>query len=1041
MADDKYWLSLGPITAAEKTTAANYLNKNSIAVNKRSLAHRIARMRKRGQVNRYLKGKEQAATDPNTPWQILYGETTCGGTITFIHTSGPVDQKDLYVHLVITLAAHEIYLIRKVWFNGYELTWGTDLTTRPTAVVTATGIFNGLVKMQINYGSDSQSALSELVADVPTKWTSNHRQRGHAHVYIRLKWSETIFKDGLPDIYFEVAGKYDVIDPRTGSPAPGAQNAAMILYDYMLNSRWGFGCVSSDFNTTRLNQACNDCEDAMSLLGGGTENRYLISTRITSDQAPGTVIEDMLAAMHGRLPFTEGKFSLWVGKARSSTVLTITADMIIGDISVVTKTPRADNFNSVRGSFISKQNNNEQSDFPEVKNATYITEDGEKIYEDLTFAMVTSAPTVQRLAKIELESIRQGIVVEFTSRLDAYQAEPGEWIGITYARFGWSNKTFEVTRSGIVIEEDDSGSPYFAVRITAQETGSGVYDWSTGDETTFDVAPNTNLPNPFVVSDPSSLSLASGTNYLYMRQDGTIFARLYASWVASPDAFVVDGGRYEIQYKKSADAGWLNTTPVPGSSNNVYILDVQDGHYYDVRIRAVSAMNGFGNWVTTTNHFVVGKTAPPADVSSLSTTIGGFGIKLTWPPVGDLDVREYEIRYGGTGDAWSAVASTAIRVRTTEFFFRTFVAGTYKFQVKAVDTTGNYSGTEATANLTVSVPTAPTNYSVIQIDNNVLVDWDPPSSAIFPIDYYNVYKGATFAGSTLIGKVGGTFYTYIEKIGGSFTYWVTAVDTAGNEGTQIGQNLTVYNPPDYLLVDSRTLNPNIATLTRAVDEGNGLSFLAPVNVTETWTQHFTSNSQTTIAGLIGAGYTYWVQPTTASAGTADWTIDLVSTYAQNLITISYLNTQIAGSTTVTPTISWKALAGDPWTNGTAGATQVFATNFRYVKVSFSCLGASNLALSRISTVFVKVDTKKQTDSGTKAAVSTDVGGTVTSFNLPFLDITSIVVTPQATSSVTPVVDFSDVPNPTSFKVLLFNTAGTRVSGDFRWTAEGIINVL
>ena len=35
-----------------------------------------------------------------------------------------------------------------------------------------------------------------------------------------------------------------------------------------------------------------------------------------------------------------------------------------------------------------------------------------------------------------------------------------------------------------------------------------------------------------------------------------------------------------------------------------------------------------------------------------------------------------------------------------------------------------------------------------------------------------------------------------------------------------------------------------------------------------------------------------------------------------------------------------------------------------------------------------------------------------------------------------VVNFVDTPNPTTFKVLLFDTNGVRVSGDFDYTARG-----
>ncbi len=311
MANQNYWLSLGPISSEERNKAKEYLSKHNLPFNKKSLQQRVAKMRKRRAINRYLRGREEATSDPNMPWKIVYGDVVTGGAITFIHTSGPSDQKDLYLHLIVTIAAHQINLIRKVFFNGIEVAWKTALSTRPTGVVQADGIFDGLVKMQINYGSDSQSALSEAVADVPTKWTSDHRQRGHAHVYFRLKWNETVFKDGMPDISFLVSGKYDIIDPRTSTQVPGAANAAIVLYDYMTNTRWGMGVSSGEFNSTRLNQAVSDCEDSIALAGGGTELRYLINTHFGADQSPGSVVEEMIQSMHARLPYTEGKFSLW----------------------------------------------------------------------------------------------------------------------------------------------------------------------------------------------------------------------------------------------------------------------------------------------------------------------------------------------------------------------------------------------------------------------------------------------------------------------------------------------------------------------------------------------------------------------------------------------------------------------------------------------------------------------------------------------------------------------------------------------------------
>jgi hypothetical protein len=54
----------------------------------------------------------------------------------------------------------------------------------------------------------------------------------------------------------------------------------------------------------------------------------------------------------------------------------------------------------------------------------------------------------------------------------------------------------------------------------------------------------------------------------------------------------------------------------------------------------------------------------------------------------------------------------------------------------------------------------------------------------------------------------------------------------------------------------------------------------------------------------------------------------------------------------------------------------------------------------------------------------------------FVDIEGISVTPNGTAARIAIYDFVDAPNPTSFKVLLFDTSGNRVTGGFSWQARG-----
>lgn len=165
-------------------------------------------------------------------------------------------------------------------------------------------------------------------------------------------------------------------------------------------------------------------------------------------------------------------------------------------------------------------------------------------------------------------------------------------------------------------------------------------------------------------------------------------------------------------------------------------------------------------------------------------------------------------------------------------------------------------------------------------------------------------------------------------------------------------------------------------------------------------------------------------------------IDYGAVLASSKISTVLTTNTIAGSTSTTPTLAYKKLSGDPWTTY-AGVGSVFATDFRYFRAQWDFASTGGDDLLQITGLNVKLDSKLKNDSGTGTANAADSGGTAVSFGVAFVDIDSISVTPLATSSVVAVYDFVDSPNPTSFKVLLFNSSGTRISGAFSWSARGV----
>jgi len=182
-------------------------------------------------------------------------------------------------------------------------------------------------------------------------------------------------------------------------------------------------------------------------------------------------------------------------------------------------------------------------------------------------------------------------------------------------------------------------------------------------------------------------------------------------------------------------------------------------------------------------------------------------------------------------------------------------------------------------------------------------------------------------------------------------------------------------------------------------------------------------------------------------------LDYGTTLAGTKVTMTFTGEHVAGTTTITPKISTSPTgpndspaASYSWTDFNASATtnpiithSAFGTAFRYIKFDFAFASADNDDLLKVTSLNMRLDTKQLTDSGNGTASASDSSGTSVNFNLSFVDVESITVTPKGTSSTGALIaiyDFTDTPNPTSFKVLLYNSSGTRVSGDFSWTARG-----
>lgn len=443
----------------------------------------------------------------------------------------------------------------------------------------------------------------------------------------------------------------------------------------------------------------------------------------------------------------------------------------------------------------------------------------------------------------------------------------------------------------------------------------------------------------------------------------------------------------------------------------------------------IKALDNSGNYSVSATSVSFTVTIAPAPV--VQGSFIGPDVELRWEPVvGTLATSRYEIRYGNTSSTW-ATAIQAGTVQGTVFRMRAMWVSTLRFYVAALDINGT-AGTPGTRDLTVVAPKQPTITEEV-IDNNVLLKWND-STATLPIEKYEIRRGPTFEpGLVRYGAKQGLFTSIFETSSGTYTYWVAGVDSAGNIGTPGSRTAVVNQPPDYQLTDNYNSTFS-GTRTNCYTEDGAL--VACVNTTETWAAHFTSRGWNTIQDQITAGFPIYAMPS-ATTGVYEEVRDLTTTIAGVKITATRTEQVVAGAVTVTPTISVSNTSGTgPWTNY-AGVDSVYATQFRWVKIRYDFASAGGDDILRISALNLRLDSKLRNDFGTGTANAADTTGTVVNFNIQFIDVQAISVTPATTQAYLAVYDFQDVPNPTSFRVYMFDAAGTRVSGNFSWSARGV----
>jgi hypothetical protein len=588
-----------------------------------------------------------------------------------------------------------------------------------------------------------------------------------------------------------------------------------------------------------------------------------------------------------------------------------------------------------------------------------------------------------------------------------------------------------IIRSQLTVYFNNTSSTYRLSRVYASVNGGAeTYKGSGEDRITFEVADRTQITVRVVAEDALGKAVPASSAPTYTLtvlgksappKDVIGFGHdvdqygIALTWSANTD---VDIDSYEVRYGNTWDTA---TILVSKHRSTILTTGLRSAGTHTFWIKAIDTTGNYSTNAVSTQAVIIGTTQ-----TGLNGSFAGENVVLTWAySVGAFALDRFEIRTGASWAAGTLVSTT----KSTGFSEKANFSSSKTYWVAAIDIAGNIS-TATSVTLTIVLPSAP-SVTVEVIDNNVLLRWTT-STASLPINRYILKKGATLGAAVEIGQIYGQFSAIFEQNAGTYIYWVAGIDSAGNVGSYGAVSALVSAPPDYILRQDWVSSLGGTRSNIQIIDGVLTGPLA----TQTFAEHFTNNSWATPQAQIDAGYPNYFQPS-ATTSYYEETFDYGTTITQTtLISVSSVVATITGTVTKSTSI-WTSADNTNWSTEVVGE-QLLKAGFRYVKTRVTVTATGGDDLYRLLEVRVKLSLKQKTDSGVATVNDTDSGGTTVNFNVSFKDVDSITLTALGTTvPLIAIYDFTDTPDPTSFKILLYDRFGTRQDGTVSWSARGV----
>ena len=670
--------------------------------------------------------REVALAGPNTPIPLLYGECRVGAIIPIITTY----QGKLIIVAVWGLG--EVTSIQGIYNND-----GTAL--HPSIIVT-------------NYvGANSQTVNATLAAAIPN-WNSNFVANVRGELigasYSVLQVPPGVVND-IPQPIAQIKGRR-CYDSRTGTTA-FTENPSIILADFLSSKVYGRGLQVN--YSTGISDAAN--ENDISIADKIAARRCFI---VIDKVAPiASWVETIRAYAACFIRLGVNGWELKPDRVESA------ANWAIGKEHIL----------SANGRPKINIRKRKSRDTPNVVVVNYTDTNGYKWETKNAVAKMPGVDTGDveyRRVSIDMPGIKNYYFAynEAVSRLMHYNycdmegelllidkgliIENGDLISLTVG--GFDNKWVRA----ITVRQQS-----IARWLVSFEDYQDVAYISAYSEAPIRV--DTQLPAPLSPPSPTGVYCSE---IISKNADGTYRSDIFITFTKPEYAYICE---YEISVIAQDNQVLSVIIPV----NEYTFTSAQLGVFHRVQVRTRVAIGLVSEWAEYTIK-PIGNESPPTGATYFNGWYSQGTVVLNWASQIDIESKQFEIRYGPTNGSWSN-ATYLNRESGTRCEFYGLPIGTWKFYIKAIDSTGIYSTDTLSTIITIKNDNI-ANFGIYTLDShtlivNMVVDkLDRTSTNIYapddgtaassiltanPLgtnyDSYNLYHYRKVANSTIITNV------------------------------------------------------------------------------------------------------------------------------------------------------------------------------------------------------------------------------------------------------------------------------------------------